>query len=184
MDQSRSEEVVRGHGAKYDSAMHAVRLLAAALAIAFAGCAHTQEAKPAPCTAPEHRQFDFWLGGWDVRDASGKPVGRNEITSLHKGCVVFESWRGNGGVTGTSFNVYDPERRKWRQTWVDSTGGILDLEGAFADGRMVLASAPGKSINRITWQAQPDGRVRQHWEASTDGGATWKTAFDGYYTRR
>jgi hypothetical protein len=30
----------------------------------------------------------------------------------------------------------------------------------------------------------PDGRVRQHWETSKDGGATWTTAFDGYYRRR
>jgi hypothetical protein len=49
---------------------------------------------------------------------------------------------------------------------------------------MVLASAPGKSVNRVTWQPLPDGRVRQHWEASEDGGTTWKTAFDGYYTKR
>jgi len=26
--------------------------------------------------------------------------------------------------------------------------------------------------------------VRQMWETSSDGGATWKTAFDGYYTKK
>ena len=155
-----------------------------ALLAALAACASTEAPKPAPppCTAPEYRQFDFWLGDWDVIDPAGKLVGRNEITSVHNGCVVFESWRGNGGVTGMSFNLYDPERKKWRQSWVDSTGGVLELEGAFADGRMVLVSAPSSS--RVIWQRLPDGRVRQLWEKSGDGGNTWKTAFDGYYSKR
>jgi hypothetical protein len=150
--------------------------------VLVAACA--QDAKPPPCATPAHRQFDFWLGDWEVRDPSGKIVGRNEITSLQDGCVVFESWRGAGGVTGMSLNVYDAASRKWKQTWVDNSGGVLELEGTFAGGRMTLTSDPGKAMNRVTWQALPDGRVRQHWEASEDSGATWKTAFDGYYERR
>ena len=35
--------------------------------------------------------------------------------------------------------------------------------------------------NRITWSPEPEGRVRQHWETSPDGGKTWATAFDGMY---
>ena len=52
---------------------------------------------------------------------------------------------------------------------------------------MVLASPAGDgkgSVNRITWQRLPDARVRQLWEASSDGGATWKVAFDGYYEKK
>jgi len=155
-------------------------------ASAFSIGVHAQEAKPAPCSAPEHRQFDFWLGDWEVRGPAGKVAGHNTITSAHGGCVVFENWKGTGGVTGSSFNVYDPAKRKWRQTWVDGTGGILDLEGTFSDGRMVLASAPASKtdvVNRITWERLPDGRVRQLWETSKDSGATWSVAFDGYYTK-
>jgi len=29
----------------------------------------------------------------------------------------------------------------------------------------------------------PDGRVRQQFHESDDGGNTWKPWFDGYYTR-
>jgi hypothetical protein len=36
---------------------------------------------------------------------------------------------------------------------------------------------------RITWTPNPDGSVRQHWEASTDAGKTWTTSFDGLYRR-
>jgi hypothetical protein len=167
-----------------------------ALALVPAGFSLAEE-KPAPptpkappgCTAPEHRQFDFWLGDWTVRGPAGKVVGENRLTSLHKGCVLFENWIGEGGFTGSSLNVYDAERKRWHQTWVDVTGGLLQLDGELIDGRMVLTgkSAPDAqgivALQRITWTPLPDGRVRQHWEASTDSGKTWTTAFDGYYTK-
>jgi len=144
-----------------------------------------------PCVAPEHRQFDFWLGEWEVRDPAGKVVGRNVLTSLHKGCVMLENWTGAGGFSGSSLNVFDADRKIWHQTWVDSGGGLLTLEGGLSDGKMVLTSEavdadkPGQvTVNRITWQPLPDGRVRQLWEASTDKRKTWKTAFDGFYTKQ
>ena len=162
-----------------------------------AGRASAADEKPAPapaqappgCTAPEHRQFDFWLGEWTVRDPAGKVVGENRIISLHKGCVLYESWTGAGGFTGSSLNIYDAERRKWHQTWVDVSGALLLLDGEFRDGRMTLAgkSAPDAkgivTLQRITWTPLSDGRVRQLWESSKDAGATWTTAFDGYYTK-
>jgi hypothetical protein len=169
-------------------------IAACLVALAGAGFAHADDAKPPgkpPCPASEHRQFDFWLGDWEVRDPAGKVVGHNQLTSLHKGCAMLESWAGTGGYTGSSLNIYDADRRKWHQTWVDSSGGLLLLEGAWTDGRMVLsgettsADAPGEvTVNRITWQPLPDGRVRQLWESSTDKGRTWKTAFDGYYAKQ
>jgi len=169
-------------------------LLAFALAPVVTSAADEKPA-PAPptpppgCTAREHRQFDFWLGEWTVRDASGKVVGENGITSLHKGCVLYESWTGAGGFTGSSLNTYDADQRKWHQTWVDVSGGLLLLDGEFRDGRMTLTgkSAPDAkgivTLQRITWTPLSDGRVRQLWESSTDAGATWTTAFDGYYTK-
>jgi hypothetical protein len=66
------------------------------------------------CTAPEHRQFDFWLGNWTVRDPAGQACWREPTSrALHKGCVLFENWTGAGGFTGSSLNVYDAERKKW-----------------------------------------------------------------------
>lgn len=145
-------------------------------------------AKPPGCTAAPHRQFDFWLGEWDVTDAKGKSAGRNRIVALHDGCVLHESWSGSGGFTGTSLNAYDADRKTWHQTWVDNSGGVLLLDGRFADGRMVLAGESqdegSKVMQRITWERLPDGRVRQLWESSKDGGTTWTVAFDGYYAKR
>jgi hypothetical protein len=146
--------------------------------------------KAPACGAPEHRQFDFWLGDWDVRDAAGKLLGQNRIARMHKDCVVFENYRA-GEFSGSSLNVYDGDRKVWHQTWVDSSGGLLVIEGGFRDGKMILAgesidaARPGVRVdNRISWQPLPDGRVRQLWETSTDKGATWITTFDGYYAKQ
>jgi hypothetical protein len=38
--------------------------------------------------------------------------------------------------------------------------------------------------HRVAWYDNPDGTVRQWWESSTDGGATWETAFDGLYRKK
>jgi hypothetical protein len=94
-------------------------------------------------------------------------------------------------VTGSSLNVYDRDRKRWHQTWVDRGGGLRVLEGGFADGAMTLsgvAEEPGppakRTLQRVRWQPQADGRVRQLWEASENDGRDWKVVFDGWYSRR
>ena len=39
-------------------------------------------------------------------------------------------------------------------------------------------------INRVTWTPLPDGRVRQFWQTSNDGGKTWTAGFDGFYSKK
>jgi hypothetical protein len=168
--------------------MCVVLLLHAIAATAQQGAA----GNPAPpCSAPQHRQFDFWVGEWEVHDPSGKRVGENRITRIHNGCALQEEWRGNGGVTGSSLNAFDRDRERWRQAWVDSTGGVLELEGGWTDGAMSMrgesieAGPPRKrTLQRIGWHPQADGRVRQLWEASSDEGRTWTIVFDGWYSRK
>jgi hypothetical protein len=144
---------------------------------------------PVPCAAPEYRQFDFWVGKWKVVDPKGQAQGVNEIENILGGCVVRENWKGVGGMNGTSLNIYDAPAKRWRQSWVDSNGSVLLLEGEFRDGKMVLeGTRPGKDgavRHRITWQrlAGNADRVRQLWEASRDGGKTWSVLFDGTYVR-
>src|SRR5688500_17158342 len=138
---------------------------------------------PSPCGTPEHHQFDFWLGHWDVFMPNGSKAGENRIESVEGGCALLEQWSGTRGSTGKSLNIYDALRRVWHQTWVDSNGGLLVLEGTWSDGRMVLVSN-ASPIQRITRTPQPDGSVRQLWESSKDGGKTWSTAFDGKYVKK
>jgi hypothetical protein len=171
------------------SSLHAAALAGATAALLAATSVAAQApARPVPCSAPESRQFDFWIGDWDVFTPDGKPAGTNRIAPLY-GCVLHESWKGNGGFEGQSFNRWDGARRVWHQTWVDGGGTLLVIEGAFADGVMRLSDAnqPGKKdplqVNEIAWSRNADASVRQHWRTSADGGRTWTTAFDGKYVR-
>lgn len=142
-----------------------------------------------PCSQAESRQFDFWVGDWAVhRSDNGKYAGQNRIDSVLGGCALHESWTGAGGVKGSSYNAFDARRGVWHQTWVDSTGDLLLLEGRFVDGKMVLEGeqrgADGKPFkNRITWTPLAGGKVRQRWETSPDG-KQWSVSFDGIYTKR
>jgi hypothetical protein len=145
-------------------------------------------AAPLPCSSPEHRAFDFWVGSWRVETSTGKHAGNNTISAILGGCALLEQWEGAGGVRGTSLNAYDAGAKRWRQTWLDSSGGVLLLEGGIEGGAMVLRGVtrePGGDVQeRITWTKVDDGRVKQHWQQSRDGGATWTDAFVGIYARR
>ena len=137
----------------------------------------------ADCRGVEHRQFDFWIGEWEV-SAQGKPAGRNTISAEQNGCVLREEWRGASGLTGTSLNFYDRGDQRWHQVWIDGRGSVLRLSGSAPQpGIMVLESSPDAEgpRQRIRWTLRVDGVVEQHWEQSSDQGVTWTTAFLGEY---
>ena len=138
-----------------------------------------------------HREFDFWLGDWDVHDLAGEFVGHPRIRLAVSGRGLREDWRGKSGLVGTSLNAWSDERKCWHQTWIDSAGTLLLLEGGRQGDAMVLEGTTrdvkegAVTQHRITWSVidgDPD-RVRQHWETSGDG-SSWETLFDGRYLRR
>ncbi|HEX2252780.1 MAG TPA: tetratricopeptide repeat protein [Thermoanaerobaculia bacterium] len=136
-----------------------------------------------PCNSEEHHRFDFWVGEWEVRDQRRPgPGSRNVIRAVEAGCAVREEYATPSGYSGTSLSFYDAEARQWRQTWIDNQGQSLLLAGGWKGGSMVLVGpAGGPPANRITWTPLAEGRVRQLWESSPDGGATWQVVFDGLY---
>lgn len=150
------------------------------------------EEAPAPCSSPEHRQFDFWIGDWEVHSPDGELQGTNRIEKILGGCALQENWSGASGTQGKSFNTYSAAHGEWRQFWVADAGYILELAGGLDDdGRMVLSGeAPnqreeGKIVHHeISWQPLPDGTVRQHWRVSRDGGETWQDLFVGIYSEK
>jgi tetratricopeptide (TPR) repeat protein len=140
-----------------------------------------------PCRYnPRAREFDFWVGRWRVVDGNGVEQGVNRIEKAEGDCVLIERWAGRTGGTGMSMNFYDPGQEQWRQLWI-SSGTIIDIAGGMKDGSMVLEGTSWyhgsgeKRPFRGIWTPREDGVVRQYFEESTDGGATYAPWFEGFY---
>ena len=166
-----------------------IRCILVVLVAGVAPGAAWAQNQPRGCLGDEHRQFDFWVGEWDVFNPNGQQVGTNRITRTLGDCVLEENWEGRSGSIGTSYNMYDSRTGRWHQTWVDNGGLLLLLDGGLEDGKMVLTddqTGPDGTgvVHRITWQPLADGNVRQHWEQSSDGGESWRTVFEGTYVKR
>lgn len=171
-------------GGVVDAAVH----VASAPVTAFGMFAVARAPAESPCTEPEYRQFDFWLGAWNVTvagAASGAPPVPSDITLEPGGCAVFENFA-NGA--GRSLNVYNPADARWHQTYAFGVGPRLLLVGGLEGDAMVLTrqppDSPPGSFDRWTWTRLSGGRVRQVDEVSTDGGVTVTTGFDGTYAPR
>ena len=162
-------------------------VLVSLLLLAAAHAAHAQAQNAPPCKSrPEYRQFDFWVGEWDVQTPQGQLAGTNSVQLILGDCVVFENWTGARGMQGKSFNVYNASKGKWQQTWVDSSGSVLELSGEYRDNQMRFTgqtkTRDGKTqLERLTFTKISNDKVRQFWEQSTDDGKTWTVAFDGMY---
>lgn len=172
------------------------------LLIALQAATPTPPPKPFDCSAPEHRQFDFWVGEWDVVPNPATPLpgtpppgsqpAGNVVEKAHNGCVVIENWDDRRGGTGQSFNVYDRVSKQWKQTWVDSNGGLHEYVGELKDGNMVFTgSVPlppasrfqGRRTIRLSFTPIGADKVRQFSESLNSDG-TWSVNYDLIYTRR
>lgn len=155
----------------------------------FAEMLELAERQKKPCMYQKQaRQFDFWLGDWDVL-VNGRKVGENLVELDLKGCTLVENWKNLRGGLGKSLNSYNAATGKWKQFYVDSTGSVLEFEGEFKDGVMSLrgetVDAKGaKTLHILEFHDLPDKTVRQHWQQSTDGGKTWKTVWDSIYVKK
>jgi hypothetical protein len=143
-----------------------------------------------PCEQDEKfRQFDFWVGEWDVHTPDGKVAGRNIVEVAEHGCVLIENWKGAGGTTGTSMNYLDKTTDEWVQVWTDASGSQIVIRGGMTDDGMLLegnihyvstgVTAPFRGL----WTPKPDGGLRQFFEQYDNEEKAWKPWFEGFYTR-
>lgn len=163
-----------------------------AFALLLAGL-HAAAQQPQPgCDSPESKQFDFWLGEWDLsyKGPDGKVAhSRNRITRILDGCSVLEEFTGAPGVplNGRSYSTYDRNAQRWKQTWVDNMGSYLDFVGGLADDRMILmrdAQRQGRRFKqRMVWQDIRPDALKWLWQRSDDGGDTWITQWEIDYKR-
>ncbi len=152
--------------------------------------AAAQQPKPYDCesTAP-HRQFDFWLGSWEVVDEKGEQhYGKNRISKRENGCLLLEEYTTGKGFSGSSINYFNPSDGQWHQHWVDNGTSIIHTSGGIEAGSMVMRgtiyylAADRTADFRGKWTPLADGRVRQFFEEKDDRGK-WQVWFDGYYRR-
>lgn len=149
-----------------------------------------------PCSAPAYRQFDFWLGEWEVYGVNGNKAGDSRISILLDSCVILEEWTSanlSKGIrySGKSFNTYNANTGQWQQTWVDNIGGSTEyLKGKFEDNKLIFLTNPfpfnkdTMAIRQLTFTNLGRKKVRQLGEISKDGGVTWTVEYDLEYRRK
>jgi hypothetical protein len=132
------------------------------------------------CRAAEYRQFDFWVGNWDVQNPNGTPAGSSVVSSALGGCAVLENYLGDAG---RSLSAFDDATGTWSQFYVASGGGILLLRGGFRSDSMILSEQRGPVINDIwAWTKLSENTVKQHERVFFNG--VPNGGFIGIYVRR
>ncbi|MEO7982484.1 MAG: tetratricopeptide repeat protein [Bacteroidota bacterium] len=149
-----------------------------------------------PCKKdPRSRNFDFWVGDWDVyTTGTTKLIGRSLIEKASGECMILENWTSVGlTYEGKSINYVDPASGKWEQDWVgsDGTGQHVSkfYNGEYKDSAMRFSferTLPNgiRLIGKFIFFNQGADQVRQFNEVSQDGGKTWVPQYDYTYIRR
>ncbi len=147
--------------------------------------------QPVPLPA-ESRQFDFWVGEWEVFNHQNKKAGESIIEKILRHAVILENWTGASGYVGKSFNHFNKEKGKWIQYWVDQNSDPILFEGNYDETQkaMIFFSydhAKDKEnpyIRKLTFYNLDPNTVRQFSQQSSDEGKTWNVEYDFTYKRK
>jgi hypothetical protein len=150
-----------------------------------------------PGDPPEARLFDRVAGSWDVdytniRDDGTRDKVRGELLVgwVLDGRALQDLWiqfpkQGEDRFIGTTLRFYDPDRKKWRVTWVSAVAkAVTVLEGGEEDGRIALYNDSPKGRTRWSFSNITDKTFVWQGEISTDGGKTWRMREDHRMYRR
>jgi hypothetical protein len=145
-----------------------------------------------PCyNDPKAREFDFWVGEWDVFvTGTAMYAGNSVIEKISGGCAILENWKSSVSE-GKSLNFIDDSSLKWKQVWVGSyPNGKQDfVNGEYKDSAMRFTfstrDAQGKFVQgKFTFFNEGQNQVRQLNETSSDNGKTWIVNYDFTYKRK
>ena len=166
------------------------------LSLAAVFISQVLSAQRLPCSQPEFRQFDFWIGEWEAYSVNGKKAGDSRISLILDSCIILEEWTSAGvqqglRYAGKSFNTWNAAIKQWQQTWVDNTGStIAYTHGKFENKKMIFTTDPFPfskdtvAIRRLTFFDLNPGKVRQLGEITKDKGNTWVIEYDLEYRRK
>lgn len=151
--------------------------------------------------AEKQRQFDFWLGEWDVnlrvrqKDFTWKDQHKSvaRIYSILDGKAILELWSENqNGINGYSLRYYNPKKDKW-DLWLNWAGknrsGTSGMECIFRHKRGECFSErkideKTNLISRFTFSDAQPNSVRWDDAFSRDGGKTWSNNWIMEFSRR
>lgn len=151
------------------------------------------------CPDAHARDFDFWLGDWNIQQKFLQPDGtwielpaHTSVARALDGCALVEHWQGQvqffwegmeapEPMRGLSVRAFDSDAGFWRIYWMDTRSPrfAAPFEGTFADGRgeffRTRDRPQGPQQSRITFSHPAPDAV--HWDLalSNDGGETWTT---------
>ena len=149
-----------------------------------------------PCSSPQFRQFDFWIGDWEAYGVNGKKGGDSKISLILDSCIILEEWTSAGmqqglRYAGKSFNTWNRALQQWQQTWVDNTGNTTAYtNGKFENNNIIFTTDPFQfskdtiAVRKLTFFNLGPDKVRQLGEISKDKGNTWVTEYDLEYRRK
>lgn len=166
-----------------------------AMTVALAAPASSQ-AQVEACRAEHYREFDFWIGEWDVDNLRLDDEGTwnhagsatDRVFPVAGGCGIVELWDGYVGdrhLRGFSVRTYDSTTGTWHLVlnWPQpDRARFSSLEGGFRHGR-------GDFFTDVTDEEDVEHRIRYsfadighdtfRWNdgRSTDGGQSWRTTW-------
>jgi hypothetical protein len=171
--------------------------------------AHPANGQTEPCPGPTHRQFDFWLGDWEIRQELLQRDGswielpaRTTVRRVAGACALTEEWRGDvlffwegmdaaAPLEGLSVRAFDPKARLWRIWWMDSRrpdfgrpfeGRFERDEGVFLREEVGADGAP--YLTRIRFHGISVDSVRWELAISRDAGSSWSPLWRMQFRRR
>ena len=151
--------------------------------------------------AEKQREFDFWIGEWDVNlrvrqpdftwKDSHKSVAR--IYTILDGKAILELWsEKEGGINGYSLRYYNPKKGAWDLwlNWASNNQSATNgMECFFRHKRAECYSKrkineASSLVSRYTFSDAQPNSVRWDDAYSRDNGKTWSNNWIMEFTRR
>lgn len=150
----------------------------------------------------EERQFDFWVGEWDVqnralsKDGGWSDAGKSKarIRPILGGRAILEEWDGKTGkhqnTFGISVRYYNAATKRWViiLNWPNKErAGFSNMEGSFRHGRAEFfppSAFDGKPprATRFTFSDALPNSCRWDMASPVDGGG-WRTSWIMEFSR-
>lgn len=178
--------------------MHLSVLLLAAVALAQERPSAPPERAYSAFGEDETRQFDFWIGVWDVNlrmlqeDGSFRDTvrARAHIYSILDGRAILELWD-SAPIKGYSLRYFDAETDAWH-LWLswpsENRSRTSSLTGSFRHGRGDFYSEREREdgttlLSRFSFNDITPFSLRWDDHFSTDGGKTWRPSWIMEFSR-